>query len=329
MLDTRAAGQAKSIFVSAGDVYVAGWTSMHKGGELIPCYWKNGDRIDLDLMLLTKNADGGVAYSIFVDGDKIYVCGATSCYIDLWNINIVPCLWKNGVRTDLGPISESEDLCWGYAKSISVTANDVYVCGGWWQGYGEIYAPWYWKNGVRYDLPAHSQADKTEGGIANSIFAAGNDVYIAGELHYDTFYDEPWSRAAPGIWKNGELTILSRHEPSLVPSGLAYSIAVSGSDVYAVGATNGSEYYIPCYWKNGERTDLSFREEAGGGRGYAIQLSGNDIYVAGCNWMRNGDYHTAFMPCYWKNGARTELSQGNGQGGMWRWGVAWSVFVVE
>ena len=66
--------------------------------------------------------------------------------------------WKNGNPVTLGE---------GYANSITVSINDVYVCGA---GVG---GATYWKNGSPVILGV---------GGANSIAVSGNDVYLAGGI---------------------------------------------------------------------------------------------------------------------------------------------------
>jgi hypothetical protein len=51
--------------------------------------------------------------------------------------------------------------------------------------------PFYWKNGKRFELPITGDRGKV-----NAIMAAGEDVYIVGDMSPDA--------SIPIVWKNGE-----------------------------------------------------------------------------------------------------------------------------
>ena len=87
-------GYASSMFVSGTDVYVSG----NYGGG--PCYWKNGVRMDLPAIGLSRSPN-----SIFVSGTDVYVAGSNNSY---------PCYWKNGIRRDFSNITN------GWFSSIFV-----------------------------------------------------------------------------------------------------------------------------------------------------------------------------------------------------------------
>ena len=132
LTDGNSWATASSIFVSEGNVYIAGF----KLGESVGIIWKNG---------MAQHLSDGKAISLYVSGKDVYVAGVGDW--DEENINTVK-LWKNGVAQNLTNN--------GYAHSVFVFGNDVYVT-------GEIgNQAVLWKNGVREDL--------TKGYYAVSVF---------------------------------------------------------------------------------------------------------------------------------------------------------------
>ncbi|WP_157757624.1 hypothetical protein [Pseudalgibacter alginicilyticus] len=84
-------GEVHQIIVSESDVYAVGFYNKSNSNSTgnTACYWKNEELFELE--------DNAQAYGIFIDGDDVYISGATG--------NIPPqykaCYWKNGVRVDL------------------------------------------------------------------------------------------------------------------------------------------------------------------------------------------------------------------------------------
>lgn len=186
--------------------------------------------------------------------------------------------WKNGNRVSLGD---------GFANSIYVSGNDVYVCGN---------GASYWKNGNLVTLGNGI-------GQTNSIAVSGNDVYVVGEIDGHAVY-----------WKNGNLMYLPENTRSgdwaaIYPissiSSHANSIFISGSDIYIAGGEEIARMISPypnlghvfstsaVYWKNGNEIYL-----IKGGYGtsqaddaYSIFISAQDVYACG-----------GLTGQYWKNG---------------------------
>jgi hypothetical protein len=142
--------------------------------------------------------------------------------------------------------------------------------------------PCYWKNGIRYSLSVPAGSGD---GNAGDIAVLGNDVYIAGHYYTGSGYQVCY-------WKNGIRTDMSGSG-----SSFANGIAVSGTNVYIAGEYSNHA----CYWLNGTRTNLL---DDGGtfSAATAIALSGSDVYIVGHYF--NG---TNSQPCYWKNGTRYNL----------------------
>jgi hypothetical protein len=191
---------AYSIFISGSDVYVAGGENIIK--VILPdpnnifgapsyiygisaLYWKNGNPVYL-IMGSYGGSKADEAYSIFVEGQDVYACGALEARY-----------WKNGNAVPLP----------GTAKSIFVLGGDVYVAGS--QPDGEPFQTYfgtryrtvakYWKNGNPVKV-----SDGTKDAYATSIAVSGNDVYVAG-------YEENTAGAADYVakyWKNGNPVVL-------------------------------------------------------------------------------------------------------------------------
>jgi hypothetical protein len=114
---------ANSIFVSGGNVYVAG------NEDRKATVWKNGVAQRL------SDSPRSDANSVFVSGNDVYVAGineyeytrslsllgATTKYKETGQFAT---LWKNGVAQKLDNVPP------GYASSVFVSSDDVYVAGG-------------------------------------------------------------------------------------------------------------------------------------------------------------------------------------------------------
>ncbi|MBX2964055.1 MAG: hypothetical protein KF687_16195 [Cyclobacteriaceae bacterium] len=186
-LEGKSAG-ANSVFVSDGDVYVAGF----EGSNAI--LWKNGTR---QMLFAGTNAT-----SVFVVGTDVYVAGITA-----GSGSTSAVVWKNGVPQYT--ISDSN-----YASSVFVVGADVYVAGS---RLGFKHCDRYpicsfniamvWKNGESYPLSVPQQPqDLNEIASSNcySVFVSGDDVYAVGMSSFD--YNSGSTAGGseiPVIWKNG------------------------------------------------------------------------------------------------------------------------------
>lgn len=84
-------GEVHQIIVSESDVYAVGFYNKSNSNSTghTACYWKNKELFELE--------DNAQAYGIYVDGNDIYISGATGNVPSQYKA----CYWKNGIRTDL------------------------------------------------------------------------------------------------------------------------------------------------------------------------------------------------------------------------------------
>ncbi|MDR2561751.1 MAG: Ig domain-containing protein [Holophagales bacterium] len=147
--DENKDGEAKSVFVSGGDVYVAG----RSGNK--PTLWKNGTPQRLNV----SNVDNAPIYieQVFVSGSDVYAIGDIDA-----SQSSIGVLWKN---------NEPQYFYEAYLSAIFVSGNDVYLVGNGIQD-GEYY-PAHWKNGLLQRLGSGDWEPK-------SIYVSDNDVYVVG-----------------------------------------------------------------------------------------------------------------------------------------------------
>jgi hypothetical protein len=163
----------------------------------------------------------------------------------------------------------------------------------------------YWKNGKSIPLP--------DGSFAHFIYVVGNDVYAAGEGHFN-------SNIRALYWKNGTAVPLTNGNTTAV----ANSIYVVGNDVYVAGyeaIDNSSNITVAKYWKNGIAIPLTAGTAVNSGIALSIYVVGNDVYVAG---FRYNFYLGQQVATYWRNGVPVALSDSSNSIGR-----AQSIFVKD
>lgn len=294
------------------DVYLAGSDKSIDGS--LPCFWKNDARTNL------PHTRGGDAYSISVDGSNVYVAGRT--WVDLAQTRYVPCYWLNGSRTNLPFLHERGS---GMANSILSFNGTVYAAGTcsdsltYFANSGWRNIPCYWKNDKIIKL---ERLDGFGSGSTASItlLTAPNRIitYIVGASTAPSGYDEPC------YWKIDPLVITTPdaeiEATALSDKGygggarhVSPGSAQIQNDIYIAGyVDNADGVNDPCYWHNGNRTDLSKVSPSGHAVATAIDYAGSDVYVAGYS----GDNVGKRIPCLWKNGTRTDLTlPANAHGG--------------
>jgi len=271
-LATKDFSEARSVYVSGNDVYVAGWSFEN---TFRATYWKNGVA-----HLLTDENTRSEGYSIFVKDTCVYVSGIIIDNAD----NAV--YWKNNQLFELQHKSDKYQTSCG--NSVYVKDSNVYVVGS--STYFNQYSvglPVYWLNGIIHQLPG-----ETTFGSANSVFVTdNNDVYIAGE-----------ASNRPVYWKNGIFHLLKYNNRM----GGANSIFVTNNDVYVAGwDVSSAGRCVAKYWKNDipvvlyDSTKFSVAK--------SIFVKDTVIYVAGEDAESNNNVSKG---AYWKNGILIELTSG-------------------
>jgi hypothetical protein len=220
--------EAKSVYVSGSDVYVAGFDGLPvyggPAGQKTATLWKNGAATSL-----TGGTFATDASSVFVSGKDVYVAGYETREDMTQSTRgiYIAKVWKNGAATNL-----TGDTAFAFAESVFVSGADVYAA-----GYEVLVANkrtlTLWKNGIATRLSAANSSTVESG----SVFVSGKDVYVAGRENYHAT-----------LWKNGTAIRLSESTKSE-----AQSVYVYGGDVYVAGTEDDHA----TLWKNGVRTRLT------------------------------------------------------------------------
>ncbi len=201
---------ANSVFVSGGDVYIAGSEVESNGQDstfLVAKLWRNGVAQDI------SDSCGGIAQSVFVSGNDVYVAGSGEYECPS---NPVAKLWKNGVAQNLSDETKS-----AWVHSVYVCGNDVYAAGVEYQERshnilkGETAV--LWKNGIAQTL-SEINTD------ASSVFVSGDNIYVAGTEYGSR--NVPYAR----FWENGQMQNINEGSYSR-----ALAVYGSDNDVYVAG----------------------------------------------------------------------------------------------
>jgi len=147
--DGTVTAYANAIFLSGGEVYVAGATSSATyATDLIPTYWKNGAAVRL-----AGNSDFNWATGIWTNGTDVYVAGND---VNPNNRLYAATSWKDGTRGDLWSGDEVSR-----ASQVTVVGTDVYISGDS-SVNGGVQRAGYWENGQRVNLSSDTdQASAT------------------------------------------------------------------------------------------------------------------------------------------------------------------------
>jgi len=187
-------------------------------------------------------------------------------------------VWKD--NNLIHTFSQTNTTQWGNA--IAVSGGDVYVAGIKSDFSIERTMAVVYKNSSITVLNSNSEVSAQATSI---IFSDEGDMYVGGRENNEACY-----------WKNEEITML--------PDGSGYevnSIAVVGTDVYALGYCTSCFGAQVRYWKNGVTVDVTSLSE--GAYGHSMAVSGTDVYVAGADFVDN-----KWRARLWKNGVGTTLT---------------------
>ena len=106
------------------------------------------------------------------------------------------------------------------------------------------------------------------------------------------------------------LTLSYADSPGSLGDSRVFDIAIMpNNDVYIAGYySDGNGKWVACYWKNGARIILpapsNSRSRFDGSRANAIAAAPDGtVYIIGSFYDDNDEQ----IPCYWKNGIRTDL----------------------
>ena len=216
VMETSGTSFGNGLFVSDGDVYVAGVEndrSLNDRDNLLRAVlWKNGKRLYRTINELWES----YAYSVYVSGNDVYVAGT---------LNSRATLWKNGTAQDLEKTPLHGNSLYTEARSVFVSGNDVYVAGD--DGGGSGWSgklPALWKNGKLQPIER-----ETTTGIIYSMFVSGNDVYALGTNDGEIV-----------LWKNGIIHIVYHDATSVLTTLFVYD-----GDIYAGGSRG--------FWINKEK----------------------------------------------------------------------------
>jgi hypothetical protein len=242
---TISESDALSIAVEASFVYIAGFYV--NGSGYNSCYWKNPSSESSstsDSLNTLMTAVSTKAESVFVLGGTVYIAGYYSTAT-----HYIPCYWVNNSDT-ITSFSLDDGVLWGYATSISVSKNIVYIAGHqgtkkscyWTDDDGEV---------EQIDLDTSDFAQAYSLSILETDVT---DVYISGRYHDNT---DGVKRAC--YWKNNSSTKVILEQNTSTDSS-ANSIFLTDSDTYIAGydvETSGSLAEAAIYWNS----DGSFAKE--------------------------------------------------------------------
>jgi hypothetical protein len=272
---------APSVFVSGGDVYVAGYYERYWISYPIAVIWKNGVMTPLTDPSIVIDDDGyaqwfiwSKAFSVAVSNGNVYVAGFSyGPGAPGGTTAILATVWKNGeILYAVG------DCGYHTPFKLFVKGDDVYLAStdndprkpqdyGTWPGS----VPTVWKNGVATHLgPGNiSRADFRQYRmyyVPSSVFVDDDDNVYVTSLR-ESYNDEHDVVHRSILWVNGEETIMDEmtwlfgvEEPFLVyESKSVASVCVLDGDAYVVGynKTNATgPLHHAALWVNGEAHSL-------------------------------------------------------------------------
>jgi len=255
------------------DISISGTDTCFSGtlAGSIPVYWKNNVQVTLPLVTGSQGFTSGIVEA----GGNVYTSGTEQ---DASGNNIAM-YWQNQTAVQLTDTSTTANT-----SGIAVSGSDVFVAGNMANLQDYIYHATLWKNGVKDILP-----DSGSGSSAFRVTLVNSDVYVAGKIITGST-----SNSIPAYWKNDTLKLLN-----LGPGeqGVAVSVAVSGSDVFAAGYVNRSGISVATYWKNG--VPIYLTDGTQNGSASDIFILGSDVYISGREF--NSTYNVSLAK-YWLNG---------------------------
>ncbi len=280
-------GKALDITVDHTDVYLSGYY-INRG--ILPCYWKNQQRIELSSPHIPSKAT-----CIKMTTNGLYVGG----YLKKHNGNVV-CYWKDG---NLIAAPDSASINITALKFLTDSANNIALLRGYAlpeydYGYGDIaYKDLYSiSEGKIRPLPLEQKTSKSYllAGV-KKVVVSEKDVYAMG------YYKAAGHNTmVPVVWKNGVRQSLP--VPPEAYNITAFDIVTEKNDLLVLGryekAHLHSQGYYYCYWRNGKLTVLDSLQgivaaEIVNGKMYTIsyKVSKKERTYTGIYSVNNKAYH--------------------------------------
>jgi hypothetical protein len=214
--------------------------------------------------------------------------------------------WKNGVWSEL-PGGKTVGL---NAYAVMLAGSDVYVVGATQSDGANVgwYIPTYWKNGVPVQLDDPTVGYST---YARSIAVSGSTVYVAGyNAQYSgaPFYN---GRFRAYYWKADGNTVKRFPLYDSATSTDAFSIALSGNDVFVAGSLAKDNFYRwGSLWKNDFSNAVPLTDGPTYSQLTAVAVDGSDVYVAGYGGCP--DFGCPKTARLWKNNMSNVVSLTSG-----------------
>jgi len=261
------------------------------------CIWQNEY-----ITILSKYSTLGDGYANgLADTGQLFVSGFTSNSTGIY----YPCIWKNGIRTDLPVLDNARG---GVAYGIFATDSSILVAGSSINSLG-VNIPCYWNNG---EMTILSVSDTSKGGEARNVSIVNSDIYITGIIWtnvnmYNTDGTLAYTKTISNVcvWKNGTLAVLPAADPTS-GSTIVNGLKVINNDVYIYGATGGG-FTTPCYWINGTRVDLPISQNyqyGMSGQVSGISTSNGEVFPVG---FSRPSFDSDGAACFWTNGEKIDI----------------------
>ena len=259
--ETANASRVNSVYVVGTDVYAVGFEVIANVNKAT--LWKNGGKTTLSQVV-------SEAFSVAVRFNVAYIVGKSENKATLWTGE--PALFG---------LTELNNTIPSVAKSIFLTDNGTLVNGIYIAGTSASTAWTFINNNIDVNF--------TNLSVAESIFARGNDVFVAVNNVFIGL-------KAAVLFKNGIA------QNTIISNTAVLSVYGDEQNIYAVGSTNpfspGSRATI---WENYVPKPLSTKLS----QANSVFVANKIVYVAGFEYDSNTAYFNATL---WVNGVVQTLS---------------------
>lgn len=219
-----------------------------------------------------------------------YLAGA----IPSGNFTTRACYWKDSALVLMDPVLPPSDQSY-QATAIAQIGSTVYTCGYRTHNLTGENKVCFWANGKEF--AADDQGLPTYPGIPTGMFAAGNTLYIVGELQ---FAGQP---VKPFYWVN-RTTFEVQDVVSTKGASSVSGIYVADGKLYLSGYSAAeNDVAKPCYWQNNVRVMLPMPANILDASASDIIVVDGVIHVCG----NGSDDLGRSVPLYWRNGVLTAL----------------------